>query len=281
MGKKLIENFPEYKEALQLLIDNAIGGAPVLTSDIFRLIAMPFADPKNGVWNGKEKIRYAYLDVDTFLDRMKKGPEDLVCWLTTSYEKVGSNVVLGGLTPSVKKDSCQDGENCELRKSYVNAKDFCNIDKLSSIWNGSLKIEINVSKGKSIFSPYVEKILEAQDAEFLSQPTKFYNHIVHGLSGDGYAVKGLKSYNNFKKGVIGTTGPGFLEKFYKNTEIEGFAWAFELVDKKVSYLIDKADVHCENSWLPCYNMSKFFTCNYAREFWAKKGIEKIDQYVKQ
>ncbi|MGL5719747.1 MAG: hypothetical protein ACRCYP_02990, partial [Alphaproteobacteria bacterium] len=173
VGKKLIENFPQHKKTLQLLVDNAVGGAPVLTSDIFRLIAMPFADPQNIAWEGEEKIRYAYFDIDTFCYNMTK-PTDFIKYLAKGYKKKDSDITIGGLIPHItirKRCECSI-DVCPRFKFYVEVKHFCS--DYRSIQPASLKIEVTPSKTKSIFFAYANRVLCYQNQELLSEVPSLY-----------------------------------------------------------------------------------------------------------
>ncbi|MGL4427182.1 MAG: hypothetical protein ACRCUQ_05460 [Alphaproteobacteria bacterium] len=262
-----------------MLIDNAVGGSPVLTSDIFRLIAMPFADPQNITWDGEEKIRYAYLDVDTFLSSVQRDAEDLVNWFATDYRKEDSDITIGGLVPHLREIACSCPEDsCSRLKPYVEVKNFCMKNNCISILNALLKIEVTPSKGKNVFLSYVDRILNAQNIRLLSEIPIFYNNLLtYSSNQSSFSFDYLKDFIRFKNAVITDTGPIFFKKFID---------AEKTFEETPSYFFQKIaeDNHqiFTLSWLVSNtekDSKEPFFIRYVKKFWGGKGIPGVEKFI--
>jgi hypothetical protein len=69
---KLGRHFPKQKEKISLVFANAVGGLPVLTSDVFRFIAMMFGQYQPSMITPRiAKKQYSYCDIDLFCGGME------------------------------------------------------------------------------------------------------------------------------------------------------------------------------------------------------------------
>jgi hypothetical protein len=90
--ENLIKVFPKQKSILMSIFQNAEGGNPVIVSDFWRLIGMPFVDPGTNTSWPAHQINYVYCDSDIFGYEYPDREEVLV-----------KDVLLSDMSPSEKE----------------------------------------------------------------------------------------------------------------------------------------------------------------------------------
>ena len=274
LGAQLIKKFPQYEEVLKDVTQNATGGMPVITSDIYRLIAMPYAD-KNYP-NVPQKTRYLYLDIDTFV-RGLSDSETLPLWLSKHYN--GSNTDLNIYVPVGwwNRDFHRKPEGTGFFTPFAGDKD----DR--DFWNSQIAIEIpfqDQNQYATFVCHVLENLIKTNDSSggktnFVKIILELYKNLRAGngmkftgdLSQEMKLASGL-SPRLFMKCILSATGPGLLLRICKSAGEK--------------FRLFKGLPHgvCASTWVP-KDEEKTFWEGYIEQAWSGRGILAIDAFLAQ
>ena len=286
LGAQLIEKFPQYKEALTDLTQNAIGGMPVLTSDLYRLIAMPYADKRD--LYGTQTIRYLYLDIDDFVGGLSES-KTLPLWLSKYYKTSSTDLTI--YLPTYKALWHSELDGTEFFKPLARDQ--------KGLINTHIGIEIPV-KGQNQYETFVCDVLENIQTKYYSPENKLnivkfslklYENL---LAGNGMTFTGdlseemdylcSKSIGSF--GCIIRNGPGTVLFDICSFSREKFR-IFDGPDYPI----------IAHSWVPDYDSTirlngfgkysrkignvkqETFVSGYIKKAWGGRGITAVDKFL--
>jgi hypothetical protein len=265
LGAQLIEKFPQYKEVLTDVTQNATGGMPVITSDIYRLIAMPYADKRN--LDVTQKTRYLYLDIDTFVRGLSES-KTLPFWLSKHYKTRSKDVTL--YIPKY-----WDPGDSELKST-----DFFNPLAGDKPHNALIGIEFPF-QGQKQYETFVCHVLDnLKDLNYSGRdkfnivkfPLKLYKNLLAGnnmtFMDDPFKMILSLDVINFMNCIIDRTGSGLLFKI-----CESHAEKFRVLqgpDRSV----------CAMSWCP-EDVAAIFSRGYIEKAWSNRGIPTVEEFLAQ
>ena len=280
LGAQLIEKFPQYEEVLKDVTQNATGGMPVITSDIYRLIAMPYAD-KNYP-NIPQKTRYLYLDIDTFV-RGLSDSETLPFWLSKHYKTSSKDVTL--YIPKDWHPGDSELESTDFFKPLAGDR--------RSYPNCQIGVEVPF-QGQNQYETFVRYVLDG--VKELHYPHINYYYGNYCYSKELNILKfPLEVYKNLLAGK-GMTFMGdlceqmtllaredtvvFKRRLVKSTAVDLLGTICLFQGEKFRVLEGPAYTVWANSWIP-KDQKESFCRGYIKKAWGGRGISAIEQFLAQ
>jgi len=270
LGAQLIKKFPQYEEVLTDVTQNATGGMPVITSDIYRLIAMPYADKSDPDFT--EKTRYLYLDIDTFVRGLSES-KTLPFWLSKGYNTSSTDVTL--CIPSSKYPCHSELERTDFFNPFAGGRMYYP--------NSQIGIEIPF-QGQNQYETFVRYVLERvktlnyyprAELDILKFPLKLYKNL---LAGKGMTFTGDLSE---KMNRLVLKDIYFFTRFLSDhTANDLLANICQFHGEKFRILEGSADWVGAKSWVP-KNKTGSFCQGYIEQAWSGRGILAIDAFLDQ